>query len=324
MIVVDRRVARSSRRRVTPRRRWPSASPSVRGLPRRRLRALLGAGSAVHQPETAPLMKDIADEQRAMTLRMLIEGHSDPVERQAARRQPAHLRRLHRRPQGRVRGRDPVPARLHDRPSSGIPGRRGRRPTPRRTRAAERAMRTRAATEVTALVVRRAGGVALGPNKVGGELGPRLTSVEVCRISLVCRSSPTGVGLRRCADPEKAEAEAGGCQRDGHLACDRSLRPSNFDRLALNGHVIRVSRRACEDQPASPPDRLTFLHCIFCSARPACCRTRSSSSRRKAAERRCVGTRGHRGADTLAEAAGFEPARGLPSTRLAGGRHRPD
>ena len=75
------------------------------------------------------LMKDIAAEQRAMTMRMLIEGHADPVERQAARRQPAHLRRLRRRPQGGVRGGDPLPARLHDGPA----GRLGQR-APRRQR----------------------------------------------------------------------------------------------------------------------------------------------------------------------------------------------
>ena len=31
-----------------------------------------------------------------MTVRMLVEGHSDPAERQAGRRQHPHVRRLHR------------------------------------------------------------------------------------------------------------------------------------------------------------------------------------------------------------------------------------
>ena len=46
------------------------------------------------------LLKDIAAEQRAMTIRMLIEGHCRPGQRQAPGCQPAHLRRLRRRPQG--------------------------------------------------------------------------------------------------------------------------------------------------------------------------------------------------------------------------------
>ncbi len=36
-------------------------------------------GPPVHQPRDRADASDIADEQRAMTIRMLIEGHSDPV-----------------------------------------------------------------------------------------------------------------------------------------------------------------------------------------------------------------------------------------------------
>ena len=49
------------------------------GLPGRRLRALLGARPPAFTNRETSLMKDIAAEQRAMTMRMLIEGHSDPV-----------------------------------------------------------------------------------------------------------------------------------------------------------------------------------------------------------------------------------------------------
>ena len=55
-------------------------------------------------------------------------GPRRPEQRQAPRRQPAHLRRLRRRPQGGVRRRDPLPARLRDGPARGLgPGGRGRR-----------------------------------------------------------------------------------------------------------------------------------------------------------------------------------------------------
>ena len=78
MIVVDRRMA------IIPAPADLATAiairePDLRGLPGRHLRALLGAGPAVHQPRSADAAATSPQEQRAMTIRMLIEGHSDPV-----------------------------------------------------------------------------------------------------------------------------------------------------------------------------------------------------------------------------------------------------
>ena len=58
--------------------------------------------------------RDIAHEQRADDDPDAHRGARRPGQRQAAGGQPAHVRRLRRGPQGGVRGRDPLPARLHD------------------------------------------------------------------------------------------------------------------------------------------------------------------------------------------------------------------
>ena len=63
-------------------------------------------------------------------------GPRRPGQRQAARRQPPHLRRLRRRPQARVRGGDPLPARLHDGAARGLRPRARPRAEPTEPRAA--------------------------------------------------------------------------------------------------------------------------------------------------------------------------------------------
>lgn len=59
-------------------------------------------------------MRQIAEEQRAMTMRMLIEGHSDPVSAKRLGVSPRTYAATSPT-QGGVRGGDPVPAGLHDR-----------------------------------------------------------------------------------------------------------------------------------------------------------------------------------------------------------------
>ena len=131
IIVVDRRIAidprpgRARGRAVDPR-------AVTGGVPRRHLRAHLGAGPAVHQP------RDLDDARH----RRRAAGDDDPDadrgprrpgQRQAAGRQPAHVRRLRRRPEGGVRGGDPVPAGLRDGPAGRV---RQRAPDGGATRAA--------------------------------------------------------------------------------------------------------------------------------------------------------------------------------------------
>ena len=67
---------RRRRGRSASRPWWPTSSTSS---------SAPGSAAAPFTNRETSLLKDIAAEQRAMTMRMLIEGHSDPVERQAAR-----------------------------------------------------------------------------------------------------------------------------------------------------------------------------------------------------------------------------------------------
>ena len=100
MIVIDRRVAVIPERTTSSASRSRSASPSIVAYLVDVFERAWERGRPFTNRERT-MMADIAAEQRAMTIRMLIEGHSDPVEREAARRQPAHLCRLRRRPEGR-------------------------------------------------------------------------------------------------------------------------------------------------------------------------------------------------------------------------------
>ena len=109
LIVIDRRLA------VMP-GEAPDVAVAIHDqnlvvLPRRHLRPVLGARAASTTSAAAASESDIAAEVRQMTVRMLTEGHSDPASAKRVGRQHPHLRLLRRRPQGRVRRGDPVPAR---------------------------------------------------------------------------------------------------------------------------------------------------------------------------------------------------------------------
>ena len=114
MIVVDRRVA------VIPSRNEVAVAvvirePAVVAFLVNVFERSWERGAALHQPRHLTAQghrrraarDDHADAHR---------GTQRPGERQAARRQPAHLRRLRGRPQDRLRRPDAVPARLHDGP----------------------------------------------------------------------------------------------------------------------------------------------------------------------------------------------------------------
>ena len=160
------------------------------------------------------LMKDIAAEQRAMTMRMLIEGHSDPMSAKRLGRQPAHLRRLRRGPEGPSTTRRPASssatrwAGWASRGQEPVRGRAGR-VTPSAGWAATRgAVLARTGPKlhegsdlmVTALVLlRRAWGVRRWDRTSGGKVGsPSQTRGGVLSAAPagVARTTPA-CGLRR-------------------------------------------------------------------------------------------------------------------------------
>ena len=85
------------------------------------------------------LMRDIAAEQRAMTIRMLLEGRADPAGAKRLGVSPRTYAGLRRGPEERVRGGDAVPARLRDGQARHLrPGDRRAEPRPRPGRPAGR------------------------------------------------------------------------------------------------------------------------------------------------------------------------------------------
>ena len=145
------------RRQRTRRPRWSIREPDLVAYLVDIFERTWERGPPVHQPRAAPLSATSPTSSAQMTIRMLIEGHADPASAKRLGRQPAHLRRLRRRPQGGVRGGDPLPARLHDGPARHLRQRARRRRTSRRR---EPRRITRAAPVALPSFMRPAGGVA--------------------------------------------------------------------------------------------------------------------------------------------------------------------
>ena len=143
------------------------------------------------------MMNDIAREQRAMTIRMLIEGHSDPVSAKrlgvSARTFAGYVADL----KEEYDAETALPARLHDGPGGRL-GSRGRVTTHgRRTWHGPRAACSRAVVG-TAAAVR-------GDHVEGrGRLAQSL-------------AGPVGVGVSRSRDAERADAQRGCSERQGRL-----------------------------------------------------------------------------------------------------------
>ena len=185
------------------------------------------------------MLKDIAAEQRAMTMRMLIEGHADPVSAKRLGVSPrtyagyvADLKDEYdaetRFQLGYTMGRPASPATSVDTDADheGLTGMR---------------TITRAVTGVTALVNRAGPGGGCGTATGGcAVLGSAVWCAGVRHLRTEC--SPRDICLSRCGDPEKAEAQTSGGQGDGHLACDLHAH-STFEsfRDPLTGPVDRFS-----------------------------------------------------------------------------------
>ncbi len=180
--------------------------------------------------------KQIADEQRAMTMRMLVEGYSDPVSAKrlgvSPRTYAGYVADLKEEFDAETRfqlgytlGRLGIPTDGVD-PDSDQDG-----------------LRTceRGSDRVTAPFVSRVGPGGWLRTRVGGR-GPRLGGLPRCGRQRAGGGAPADVCLSRCGDPEKAEAQSSGRQDDGHFACDLHAH-STFEsfRDPLTGPVDRFS-----------------------------------------------------------------------------------
>ena len=183
------------------------------------------------------VVKQIADEQRAMTMRMLVEGYSDPVSAKrlgvSPRTYAGYVADLKEEFDAETRFQlGYTLGRL------GIPERR-RRPRlgPRGLRACERGSDR---GHCPFREPSRAGGWLLGPRLGGVRSSARRSDVLGCVTS--GGGAPADICLSRCGDPEKAEAQTSGGQDDGHLACDLHAHSTFMSfRDPLTGPVDRFS-----------------------------------------------------------------------------------
>ena len=237
------------------------------------------------------MMRDIAAEQRAMTIRMLIEGHADPVSAKrlgvSPRTYAGYVADLKAEYEAETRFQLGYTMGQQGVSGNEGPGRRGAHAQPAQLLIPERddsEIATRAVTWVTALVLLRRAGGWHWDRTLGGGWSPSQAGVGQGSDRRGSRGNPSWCPSACAGAPEKTDAHRDGGDDDADLADDlHGVPPSSVD----SGPGLDPWPKSEPRVHKSAVDRwVRNLHCIF---------LQSERARRDRATRRLPGARG--GAD---------------------------